>query len=155
MATPGQGAVCFSCGQPLPRDLAPVAPAPVGASASSSAGLFPLTGAIPSPLEPPPNPYGATSATILGAAGQFAIQSGVEVKVGRDAAQCPIALIEPRVSGVHATLKFEAGIIQVRDEASNNGTYVDGARIPASTWTPVVSGSRLRFGPIEFTVRIS
>ena len=43
----------------------------------------------------------------------------------------------------------------VRDERSNNGTYVDGARIPAHVWTPVGASSRLRFGPVEFTVRLS
>lgn len=147
MATPGQASICFSCGQPLPRDL-PVAEAAPGA-------MFPLTGAMPSALSPPPNPYGPTGATILGAAGQFAIRSGVEVKVGRDAAQCPIALTEPRVSGVHAVLKFEAGTLFVRDEASNNGTYIDGARIAPSSWTAVPNDARLRFGPVEFNVRIA
>ena len=94
------------------------------------------------------------SATILGAAGQFAIRGGVEVKVGRDPAQCPIVLGEPRVSGVHATLKFEGGQLLVRDEGSNNGTYVNGARIPPATWTPIPRGTPLRFGPVEFSVRI-
>ncbi len=155
MATPGQASVCFSCGQPLPRDLAAVQPSASAASGSPDGVLFPLTGAMPSPLEPPPNPYGPTGATILGAAGQFAIRGGVEVKVGRDAAQCPIALTEPRVSGVHATLKFEGGRLHVRDEASNNGTYVEGARIPSNVWVPIDTGARLRFGPIEFTVRIA
>lgn len=154
MATPGQASVCFSCGQPLPADLASVAAEP-SAAAPPAGGLFPLTGAMASALSPPPNPYGPTGATILGAAGQFAIRGGVEVKVGRDAAQCPIALTEPRVSGIHATLKFEGGRLHVRDEASNNGTYVEGARIPANVWTPVEAGQRLRFGPVEFTVQIA
>ena len=151
MATPGQPSVCFSCGQPLPRDLPAAAPEP------AAAGAFPLTGGMPSALQPPPNPYGAAAepafATILGAAGQFAIRGGVEVRVGRDPAQCPITLTEPRVSGVHATLKFEAGQLLVRDEASNNGTYVGGGRIAQNTWTPVPAGGTLRFGPVEFTVR--
>lgn len=181
MATPGQFSVCFSCGQPLPRDLPPAAassalappqaalqPAgksgtagmPAGAAmlvAAPDAPVFPLTGAIASPLEPPPNPYGNAAprgATIIGAAGQFAIRAGVEVKVGRDPAQCPITLTEPRVSGVHATLKFEGGQVMVRDEGSNNGTHVAGQRIPAHTWTPVSPGSLLRFGPVEFTLRM-
>jgi len=147
MATPGQASVCFSCGQPLPRNVAPEAAAP----------QFPLTAGIPAqPLAPPPNPYGSnpTGATILGAAGQFAIRGGVEVRVGRDPAQCPITLTEPRVSGVHATLKFENGQLLVRDETSNNGTYVNGSRIPGATWTPVPPGAQLRFGPVEFSVRV-
>lgn len=152
MATPGQFSVCFSCGQPLPRDVAAVAP---GAPRDQH---FPLTGGMQSPLEPPPNPYGqsaaATMAHIVGIAGTFAVRSGIEVRVGRDPAQCPITLSEPRVSGVHATLKFEGGRLMVRDEGSNNGTYVDGTRIASGAWTPVRAGGAVRFGPIEFTARL-
>lgn len=149
MATPGIGGVCFSCGQPLPRDAQPVA--------VPDAPSFPLTGAMQSALEPPPNPYGSTTAqgaSIIGAAGQFAIRAGIEVKVGRDPAQCPITLTEPRVSGVHATLKFDEGLLSVRDEGSNNGTYVNGSRIPAQVWTPAPAGATIKFGPCEFRVKL-
>lgn len=152
MAMPGQAAVCFSCGQPLPKDIGSV---DASSYAQGGAAPFPLTGGMPAKLEPPANPYAAAGgATILGAAGQFAIRGGVEVRVGRDPAQCPITLAEPRVSGVHATLKFEDGRLMVRDETSNNGTYVDGARIAHATWTHVAGGALLRFGPVEFSVRI-
>lgn len=155
MTSQGQASVCFSCGQPLPRDLQPVAAAePPGAL---DVPAYPLTGAMASPLEPPPNPYGsepARGASIIGASGQFAIKAGVDVRVGRDPAQCPITLVEPRVSGVHATLRFENGQLMVRDEGSNNGTYVNGVRIVAGTFTPISSGSQLRFGPVEFLVRV-
>jgi hypothetical protein len=165
MTTPvvaGQASVCFSCGQPLPKDIATsvmsAPPAMSGAAGPPSpvAGAFPLTTAQPSALEPPPNPYGSgpTAASLVGAAGKFAIRAGVEVRVGRDPAACPITLTEPRVSGVHATLMFEGGKLRVRDEASNNGTYVNGARLPASVWTPVPHGAALRFGPVEFTVKL-
>lgn len=145
--------MCFACGQPLPADLPAEAAAPAGAP------VFPLTGAMESALEPPPNPYvaareGASAASIIGQAGQFAIRAGVEVRVGRDPAQCPIMLSEPRVSGVHATLKFEGGQVMVRDEGSNNGTYVNGSRIAQGVFTPVPIGGALRFGPVEFTVRV-
>lgn len=152
MASPGQASICFSCGQPVPRDL-PAADSPPAAAAEAPA--YPLTGAMESKLEPPPNPYGASGASILGAAGQFAIKAGVDVRVGRDPAQCPITLTEPRVSGVHATLRFENGQLMVRDEGSNNGTYVAGSRVPAGVFTPVTSGAALRFGPVEFTVKLS
>ncbi len=182
MATTGQASICFSCGQPLPPGLAAVPPgapgaaaqpepapafappAPAPAPAPPPAALapdpnappaFPLTGALASPLEPPPNPYGASSASIIGASGQFAIRAGVDVRVGRDPAQCPITLTEPRVSGVHATLRFDGGHLTVRDEGSNNGTYVNGTRIAPNAFTPVPSGAQLRFGPVEFTVRLS
>jgi pSer/pThr/pTyr-binding forkhead associated (FHA) protein len=76
------------------------------------------------------------------------------MKVGRDGANCQVVLTEPRVSGVHATLKFEAGQLMVRDEGSNNGTYVNGQRLGAAIWTPVSPGGALRFGPVEFAVRL-
>jgi hypothetical protein len=126
MATPGQPSVCFSCGQPLPAG----SPLPVGS--------------------PPPT----SAATIRGTAGQFTVRVGSEVRVGRDPAQCPIFLGEPRVSGVHATLKFDGGQLLVRDETSNNGTWVWGTRIPPCAWTPVPAGAQLRFGPVEFTVQL-
>jgi hypothetical protein len=171
MMTPaltGQASVCFSCGQPLPKDIAtsvmaapPVmsgtSPQLVAHSAAAEPALaYPLTSAQAAALEPPPSPYGAapTSATLLGAAGQFAIRAGVEVRVGRDPAACPITLTEPRVSGVHATLMFEVGQLRVRDEGSNNGTYVNGGRLSPSAWTPVPNGASLRFGPVDFTVKL-
>ena len=144
-----------------PQALPPQAPPPQLAAQAApdlaAPPAYPLTGAMAADaarLEPPPNPYGASGASILGAAGQFAIRAGIDVRVGRDPAQCPITLAEPRVSGVHATMKFENGILMVRDEGSNNGTYVNGLRIPAGVFTPVPSHGALRFGPVEFTARV-
>jgi len=87
--------------------------------------------------------------------GEFTIVPGPEVRVGRDPAACSIFLGEPRVSGVHATLKLEEGRLLVRDETSNNGTWVSGARIAPGTWTPLEQGTPLRFGPVEFTVEVA
>jgi len=118
------------------------------------------------PLVPPPSPYGAppqaqhapppvaAAATIRGPSGQFTVRPGSEVRVGRDPAQCPIFLAEPRISGVHATLRFDAGQLLVRDETSNNGTWIGGSRIAPGVWTPVPVGAPLRFGPIEFAVQL-
>jgi hypothetical protein len=128
MATPGQPSICFSCGQPLPGDVA--MGAPMGA------------------------PQGAGTAILRGPVGEFTIRPGAEVRVGRDPTACSILLGEPRVSGVHATLKLEGGRLMVRDETSNNGTYVSGARIAPGTWTMLAMGTPLRFGPVEFTVQL-
>jgi pSer/pThr/pTyr-binding forkhead associated (FHA) protein len=76
------------------------------------------------------------------------------VRVGRDPGQCLIYLREPRVSGVHATLKLDGGRLLVRDEMSNNGTWVSGARIEPGAWTAVPAGTPLRFGPVEFSVKL-
>lgn len=151
MSTPGQLSVCFSCGQPLPADVG------AGGVRMGDAPAFPLTGGMAAqPLMPPPNPYApvATAAVLSGSAGQYTIRPGAEVRVGRDPAQCPVTLTEPRVSGVHSTLKLEGAQLWVRDETSNNGTYVAGARISPNTWVPVPTGSQLRFGPVEFTVSL-
>ena len=153
MATPGQPSVCFSCGQPLPAEI-------VKGGGGVAAPGFPLTGAMSAqPLVPPPNPYGApagapSAATIRGSSGQFTVRPGAEVRVGRDPAQCPIFLAEPRVSGVHATLRFESGQLMVRDETSNNGTWINGSRINPGVWTSVPAGAPLRFGPVEFAVQL-
>jgi hypothetical protein len=152
MATPGQPSVCFSCGQPLPAEMTR------GGGGVAAPG-FPLTGAMTAqPLVPPPNPYGqaagAAAATIRGAAGQFTVRPGAEVRVGRDPALCPIFISEPRISGVHATLRFEQGQLLVRDETSNNGTWINGSRINPGVWTSVPAGAPLRFGPVEFAVQL-
>ncbi len=150
MVTPGQPSVCFSCGQPLPANIA------AEGGGGGNAPMFPLTGGMPAQPAPPPNPYvGVSQAILSGGVGDFTIKSGSEVKVGRDPALCPVMLPEPRVSGVHATLKLEGSQLWVRDETSNNGTYVGGSRIAPGIWTPVPAGGPLRFGPIEFAVRFA
>jgi pSer/pThr/pTyr-binding forkhead associated (FHA) protein len=65
-----------------------------------------------------------------------------------------VHLADARVSGQHASLKFERQALWVRDEGSNNGTFVSGARIPSGQWVEVPAQSVLRFGPLEFTVEL-
>ncbi len=131
---------------------------PPGPSPEFMYGSGPGVGvAMPPAAAPPPSPYGAgpspSQASLQGAAGVFTVVPGVEVRAGRDGAQCAILLSEPRVSAVHATLKLDNGQLWCRDEGSNNGTQINGNRLPSGTWTPVPNGSLLRFGPVEFTVR--
>jgi pSer/pThr/pTyr-binding forkhead associated (FHA) protein len=91
---------------------------------------------------------------LSGAAGTYTVMPGVEMHVGRDSARCEIALTEPRISGVHATLKMEGGQLYVRDEQSNNGTFVDGHRLSPNVWTIAAVGGSLKFGPVEFSIRL-
>jgi len=113
-------------------------------------------GNAPSPQVPPPNPYGdnASSALLQCSAGVFTVLQGQEMRAGRDAAQCGIALAEPRISAVHATFKLESGQLIVRDEHSNNGTLVNNSRLSPGVWAPVPNGSVVRLGPVEFTARV-
>jgi hypothetical protein len=111
----------------------------------------------PAPQAAPANPYGggmATTAILTGSTGVYTILSGQEIRAGRDASQCVIALNEPRVSGVHASLKLEGGQLYVRDDNSNNGTMVNGNRLSPGLWSPVPPGSIVRFGPIEFSAAV-
>ena len=91
---------------------------------------------------------------LSGPAGTYTIAPDIEMSVGRDAAKCHITLTEPRVSGVHATLKLEGTELRVRDEHSNNGTFIDGLRLAGGTWTVAPAGGVVRFGPVEFSVRV-
>jgi pSer/pThr/pTyr-binding forkhead associated (FHA) protein len=112
-------------------------------------------GQAPAPQAPPPNPYGGSASTALlqCSAGVFTVLQGQEMRAGRDAAQCGIALAEPRISAVHATFKLESGQLVVRDEHSNNGTLVNNNRLSPGVWAPVPNGSVVRLGPVEFTAR--
>ena len=139
---------------PAPQGYgAPQAPQGYGAPQAYAPPVQPHA---PPPQAPPANPYGggATTAILTGAGGVYTILAGQEVRAGRDAAQCVIALNEPRVSGVHASLKLEGGQLYVRDENSNNGTMVNGNRLSPGLWAPVPPGSILRFGPIEFSAAV-
>lgn len=113
-------------------------------------GRFPLTGAAPEKVAPPVNPYAVPGVRLLGAGGPFTVRN--ETTVGRDPNASAIVLAELRVSGVHATLRADPGGLLVRDEGSNNGTWVQGARIEPHTWIVVPIGAELRFGPIQFIV---
>ncbi len=164
-------------GQPMPA-AAPVpapaaAPQPAAAPAPTPAGgvspefMYGTPGAAPpaappaaAPAAAPPDPYAQapaaqiSRATLQGAAGVFTVVAGTEMRAGRDGAQCAILLTEPRVSAVHATVKIEGGQLLVRDENSNNGTQVNGNRLSPGVWTPTPNGSLVRFGPVEFNVRL-
>lgn len=131
---------------PSPAPAAPVAYSPGPA-------YNPAMPAAPAPAVPPP-PANPTRAVLQGTSGVFTIVPNMEMRVGRDAQNCAILLSEPQVSSVHATVKLEFGQLMVRDENSNNGTFVNNARVVAGQWTPVHHGSSLRFGPDEFSARL-
>jgi pSer/pThr/pTyr-binding forkhead associated (FHA) protein len=124
------------------------------------AGEYGLTMAQPAAQQPAPDPYGGASpaavtrALLSGPSGVHTVNAGVDFAVGSDSARCQIMLNEPRISGVHATLRVDAGQLYVRDEQSNNGTFVDGHRLAPNVWTAAPAGSTLRFGPVEFNIRL-
>jgi hypothetical protein len=148
-----------AAGAPAPKPIIAGGIAGGGAPAPFSAG--PVGGAAAGPAGGPgdftygaPPVVNATRATLTGSQGIFTVLAGAEMRAGRDGAACQILLTEPRVSGTHAALKLEGGQLLVRDEGSNNGTFINGQRIAAQTWTPIPNGAQLRFGPVEFAIRL-
>jgi hypothetical protein len=120
-----------------------------GGSAPKAPLVPPYGGPAPSP-----GPSNVHQATLQGPAGVFSVSGGTEIRAGRDESKCVVLLEDPSVSGVHASLKIEGGQLWVRDERSNNGTFVDDARLAPGAWTVLKSGARLRFGPVNFNVRL-
>ncbi|HVK67806.1 MAG TPA: FHA domain-containing protein [Polyangium sp.] len=136
---------------PMPGGYAPAVPMGGGMPGMGSPDFG--GGYGPPPMGGGPVGGAANRAVLSGSLGIFTFNPGTEMRVGRDAATCQIVVNEPRVSGSHAVIKFENGQLFVRDENSNNGTSINGNRIPPLVWTPVSPGAMLRFGPIEFNVR--
>lgn len=141
----------------------PPAPAPRPVVEGAGPGYGPPMGGpapgnvpygAPQPGGGMPGPSHVSRATLTGAAGIFTVMPGMEMSAGRDGGVCQILLAEPRVSGRHATVKIESGQFLIRDEGSNNGTLMNGQRIPGQTWVPVPQGASLRFGPVEFRVQL-
>jgi len=121
---------------PAPAPTAPAAPPP----AYDASGVK-------------PHPSGIQRVHLDGSAGLFTLQPGVEVRAGRDGNQCTVLMTEPRVSSVHASLKIEGKQLLLRDENSNNGTLVNGAKVNPGAWVPVANGATISFGPVQFNVK--
>jgi hypothetical protein len=147
-------------GPGIPGPSMPMAaqPAPIPAPQPSAPSPEFMYGSGNAPAMASPGlgaPLGQVQRAILQSqAGVFTVTPGLEMHVGRDGARCEILLAESRVSGLHASLKLEGGQLMVRDENSNNGSYVNAARLQPGVWTAAPNGSLVRFGPIEMNVRL-
>ena len=145
-------------GQPMggqPMGGQPIAGQPMGGQPIAGQPMAgPIAGQPMGFVRPPAEEPLATQAILSGTQGTYPIADDKELKVGRDPGVCGICLTEPRVSGFHATLKLDNGQLYVRDEGSNNGTYIGGMKIQAHTWQSIPNGGAVKFGPIEFTVRL-
>jgi pSer/pThr/pTyr-binding forkhead associated (FHA) protein len=72
-----------------------------------------------------------------------------ELTVGRDPG-CVLRLDDPKVSRRHATVSPSPGGLEIRDEGSLNGTWVNDGRITGSR--ALAAGDRVRIGGSEFIV---
>ncbi|HEX2731756.1 MAG TPA: FHA domain-containing protein [Polyangiaceae bacterium] len=144
------------------RAVAQPGPSPAGYPGAPAGGYGAAPGYGASPYAAPPAPVhnfgpapvNPSRAVLQGSAGVFTVVPGMEMRVGRDAATCAILLNDGQVSSFHASVKLENGTVFVRDENSNNGTFVQGTRIAPGQWVALGHGSSVRFGPGEFGVRL-
>ena len=94
----------------------------------------------------------ATELTLVGAFGCKAEcrLSSTRVAIGSDASN-ELVIDEPTVSRRHAQVIQQAGVCQLRDLGSTNGTFVNGQRIAAAV--PITAGDEIWFGAVRFYVR--
>ncbi len=59
---------------------------------------------------------------------------------------CSQTIDDPRVSGIHALIRWTGRIWELRDLNSRNGTYLDGARIEPNVALCLREGSRIGYG---------
>jgi len=81
--------------------------------------------------------------------GPFVAQSEGVTRIGR-AAECEVCLLSDAVSRRHASMVRRRGTWFVTDEASSQGTFLNGVRLPKGTPAPIGSGDLLRIGPWAF-----
>ncbi|MCO5168102.1 MAG: FHA domain-containing protein [Planctomycetes bacterium] len=77
------------------------------------------------------------------------LREGVEVRVGRSR-ECDVVIQSPRVSRVHALLLWQEAAPAVRDLASQNGVWVNGAQVREAR---LDDGDELTIGPFACTYR--
>jgi len=74
--------------------------------------------------------------------GEFPLIEGVPVVVGRSS-DLDMVLVEEMVSRRHAHIEMRAGVVQVEDLGSTNGTFVNGERVQKAS---LAEGDRLLIG---------
>ncbi len=133
---------------------------------SSAAPSGPSPAAVPAGAVPAGNPAatvmfsatppagGVTGALLRGPKGAFKVTQGREFRIGRDPGACDFALQDPRVSAAHCRLKIDAGRLLIIDEASQAGTFINGARVAPGNWHPVHHGAILRCATIDLMVAL-
>jgi pSer/pThr/pTyr-binding forkhead associated (FHA) protein len=77
------------------------------------------------------------------------VVAAAEHTIGREG--CDVLLPDPEVSRRHARVLIEAGVPQVEDLGSSNGTYVNGRRIDRRT--ELRAGDRVEFGNTLWVLR--
>jgi pSer/pThr/pTyr-binding forkhead associated (FHA) protein len=77
------------------------------------------------------------------------IPQGEAVSIGRQE-EATMRLDSTQVSRRHAEVKYDGGVVQLRDVGSTNGTTVNGVRLEPMKWYSLPSASTVRFGDVDF-----
>ncbi|MCL4818304.1 MAG: FHA domain-containing protein [Vicinamibacteria bacterium] len=73
--------------------------------------------------------------------------------VGADGAECDVAVSnDGSISAKHAVIMVRDGVMQIRDNDSTNGTYVNGQDVFGAGAVPLQNLDRVRLGNTEFVV---
>lgn len=76
-------------------------------------------------------------------------------RIGKEQSQCNYAVPDNRaVSRNHADIFLENDVYMIQDNASTNGTYIDGRRIESYRKTELASGAKLRLANEDFIFHI-
>ena len=76
------------------------------------------------------------------------------VVLGRNPRSSKFIVSHEEVGREHARLIYDDGSLFVEDLGSTNGTYVNGVQLSPQQRTPLISGSALTLGPINFKVEL-
>lgn len=98
------------------------------------------------------------SVALLLADGSRILLAGLDdgpVPLGKDPARARIVLDHPTVSGHHADVSLQGGLLVVTDAGSSNGTYVDGEDIRGRGAVAVRAGQQLQLGLLKTVVEAS
>ena len=88
---------------------------------------------------------------LSGPKGSFQLDYGRHAMGRSEGVAVPI--LDPQVSRAHAVIVFDAVEARVEDAGGANGTFVNGARVPAAGMV-LKHGDRLSLGSVEFTVEL-
>jgi len=154
-----KGATLFEGGGPSGTAATPPKPSAPAASGGKKKTLFDPGVA---PASQAPAPAARTSGGHLPRLAGWLVtfshdQSGADYRlregrntIGADPSECEVAIIEdPSISSKHAVVMIRGGKLQIRDNDSTNGTFVNGEDIFGEASKILKNLDRVKFGSTE------